>query len=63
MINNGGDYMAVVQEIIEGRCIVRIHDDAYINRTEEEIKETITRCSEIVYQYAKKNHESHNEEL
>lgn len=46
--------MAVVQEIKHGRCTVRIHDNAYINRSKEEVEETILRASEIVHRYVRK---------
>lgn len=45
--------MAVVQEIKQGKCTVRIHDDAYINRSKEEVEETILKASEIVHRNAR----------
>lgn len=40
--------MAVVKEIVTPQYTVRVHDDCYINRTPEEIKESMERISKIV---------------
>lgn len=42
--------MAVVKEGMIGNTKYKIYDDAYINRTPEEIQETLRRCGEIVSQ-------------
>lgn len=39
--------MAVVKEYKLGNTIVRIHDDTYKNKTQEDIDETIRRLEKI----------------
>lgn len=40
--------MALVEEYYIGSTKIRIYDDAYINRTPEEIEQTYKRIAEIV---------------
>ena len=46
--------MAVVKEIKEGACKITVHDDCYINRTKEEVEQTIKNVSAIIHNAAKK---------
>lgn len=44
----------VVETINKGECTIIIHDDAYIERTPEEIQKSIQIASSIVYASCRK---------
>ena len=39
----------IVETIKKGECTIRIHDDAYVSRTQEEVERTIQKVSSIIY--------------
>lgn len=41
--------MAVIKEIVDGKCVVRIHDD-YVKTDPKEVNEIIDRVSRLIVQ-------------
>lgn len=39
--------MAVIQEIVDGKCVVRIHDD-YVETDPEKVQEIVDRVSQLI---------------
>lgn len=40
--------MAIVKEIRDGPCVITVHDDCYIGRTQEEVAKIVKEASEII---------------
>lgn len=45
--------MAVVKEIRDGPCVITVHDDCYVARSQEDIEQTVKNVSAIIHNAAR----------